>query len=90
MSNEGYRIFEVLAQPQPENVIWVGEGCAISVGDYGWENDVSPDLIHLTGYSRQGGTVWHANFRASEVRFVSVKPEIGTSPRNTPYITRMP
>src|SRR5438309_1900255 len=87
MSNEGQRIFRVLALPAPENVLWVADHCSIAVGDYGWENDVSPGLIHLTGYSRAGGTVWYANFLASQVQFVTLKPTTGTPAKDTPYVT---
>jgi hypothetical protein len=88
MSNEGQRIFRVLALPARQNILWVADHCSIAVGDYGWENDVSPDFIHLTGYSGTGGTVWYANFLPSEVELVALKPEIGTSPKDTPYVTK--
>lgn len=88
MSYEGHRIFEIMAPPSPENILWIADGCSIAVGDYGWENDISPEFIHLTGYSRLGGTVWYANLLDSQVRFVTLKPIPGTSPKNTPYITK--
>jgi hypothetical protein len=90
MSDQGHRIFEVIGHPSSENILWIADGCSISIGDYGWENDVSPSLIHLTGYSRKGGTVWYANFLASEVRFVTLKPAPGTSPKDTLYVTKLP
>ncbi len=88
MSTEGHRIFEVLALPAPERVLRVAEGCFISIGDFGWENDTSTEFIHLTGYSPTGGTVWYANFRPSEVRFAALKPPIGTIPSITCYTTK--
>jgi len=88
MSDAGNRIFEVVALPSAENTLWVADGCAVTIGDYGWENDVSQDLIHLTGYGRTGGTVWYANFLPCEVRFETLKPEAGGRANDTKYVTK--
>jgi hypothetical protein len=71
MVDEGKRVFEVMALPSPENMLWVADECSICIGDYGWGNDVSGILIHLTGYAKTGGTVWYARGASSFVTFGS-------------------
>lgn len=88
MSHQGHRIFEVIALPLPGNILWIAESHTISIGDFGWENDVSPNLIHLTGYSKDRGTSWYANFLPDQVRFITVKPEPMSKPSATPYVTK--
>lgn len=87
MPHQGHRIFEVIALPSPGNILWVAKGHTISIGDFGWENDVSPELIHLTGYSKDGGTIWYANFLPTQVRFSTLKPDPISKSSATPYVT---
>jgi hypothetical protein len=35
MSDEGKRIFEVIALPSQKNILWVADECSICIGDYG-------------------------------------------------------
>jgi hypothetical protein len=80
-SSDWNRIFEVLSYPAKE---MIQPGFDIRVGDFGWASPRAPrdkdGLIHLTGYDENYWTIWYADFKTSEVRYVGQKPTILSKP----------